>query len=61
MTITTPATPSADALIAPVLLAGVTDLDELKVALGCTFTLDVFNIIQQEPSHRRSGTRLQRP
>ena len=38
----------ADALIAPVLLAGLSDLDELKVALGCRLALDVFNIAQQD-------------
>ena len=30
-----------DALIALVLLAGLTDVDELMVALGCRFALDV--------------------
>ena len=38
----------ADALIAPVRLAGLTDVDELKVALGCRFALDVFTIAQQD-------------
>ena len=36
----------ADALIAPVLHAGLTDLDELKVALGCRFAL--ITTIQQD-------------
>ena len=35
-----------DALIAPVLLAGLSDVDELKVALGCRFAPDVFTIAQ---------------
>ena len=33
-------------LVAPVLLSGLTDLDELKVAFECRFVLDVFTIIQ---------------
>ena len=32
----------------PVLLAGLTDVDELMVALGCRFALDVFTIAQQD-------------
>ena len=39
----------ADALIAPVLLDRHTDLDELKVALGCGFAGDVFSIQQDCP------------
>ena len=38
----------ADALVGLVVLAGLTDLDELKVALGCRFALDVFTIIPQD-------------
>ena len=37
----------ADALIAPMLLSGLSDVDELMVALGCRFALDVFTIAQQ--------------
>ena len=33
-------------LIAPVLQAGLTEVDELKVVLGCRFALDVFTIQQ---------------
>ena len=36
-----------DALIASVLLGGLTDLDELKVSLGYRFALDVFTIIKK--------------
>ena len=38
----------ADALIAPVLLAGLSDVDELMVALGCMFALDFLSVAQQE-------------
>ena len=34
--------------IAPVLLAGLTDVDELRAALGCRFALDVFTVAQQD-------------
>ena len=33
----------ADALIASVLLAGLAEVDELKVSLGCRFALHVFH------------------
>ena len=35
-------------LIALVLLAGLTDVDELMVALECRFALDVFIVAQQD-------------
>ena len=38
----------ADAYIAPVLLAGLSDVDELMVALGCRFALDIFTTAQQD-------------
>ena len=38
----------ADALVAPVLLSGFTDVDELMVALGCRFALDVFTSALQD-------------
>ena len=38
----------ADAIIAPVLLSGLSDVDELMVALGCRFALDVFAVAQQD-------------
>ena len=46
----------ADAPIAPVLLAGLTDVDELMVVLGCRFALDVFTVAQQDyaPAHQDS-------
>ena len=37
----------ADACIAPALLAGLSDVDELCIALGCIFALDIFTIAQQ--------------
>ena len=37
----------ADADIAPVLLAGLSDVDVLYAALGCRFALDTFTIAQQ--------------
>ena len=37
----------ADADIAPALLAGLSDVEVLYIALGCTFALDVFTIAQQ--------------
>ena len=40
----------AHALVAPVLLSGMTEADELVVALTCLFALDVFTIIQQDYS-----------
>ena len=41
----------ADALIAPVLLTGLSDVDELMVALGCRFAVDIFTIAQQDRPH----------
>ena len=38
----------ADALIAPVLLSGLSDVDELMVALGCRFALDLFSVAQHD-------------
>ena len=38
----------ADALIAPALLAGLTEVGELYIALGCRFVVDIFTIAQQE-------------
>ena len=38
----------ADAYVEPVLLAGLYDLDEHMVALGCRFALDIFAIAQQD-------------
>ena len=38
----------ADALIAPVILSGLSDVDELMVALGCRFALDLFSIAQHD-------------
>ena len=37
----------ADADIAPVLLAGLSDVEVLYIALGCRFALDIFTIAQQ--------------
>ena len=37
-----------DADIAPALLAGLSEVDELKIALGCRFALDIFTIAQQD-------------
>ena len=37
----------ADADIAPALLAGLSDVDVLYIALGCRFALDIFTIAQQ--------------
>ena len=34
---------------APVLLSGLTELDELATALSCRFALDIWTIMQQEP------------
>ena len=39
---------SSDADIAPVLLSGLSDVDELMGALGCKFALDVFTIAEQD-------------
>ena len=48
-TSTTPATLlCADALIALVLLVGLTDVDELNSALGCRFAPDVCTMAQQD-------------
>ena len=38
----------ADAYIAPALLAGLTEVDELYISLGCRFALDMFTIAQQD-------------
>ena len=38
----------ADALIAAVLLSGLSDVDELMVALGCRFALDLFSVAQHD-------------
>ena len=38
----------ADACIAPALLAGLCEVDELMIALGCRFALDIFTIAQQD-------------
>ena len=38
----------ADAYIAPALLAGLSEVDELMIALGCRFALDIFTIAQQD-------------
>ena len=37
----------ADADIAPALLAGLSDVDVLYIALGCRFALDIFTVAQQ--------------
>ena len=37
----------ADADIAPTLLAGLSDVDVLHIALGCRFALDIVTIAQQ--------------
>ena len=37
----------ADALIAPVLLTGLSDVDELMVALGCMFALDFLLLLSK--------------
>ena len=42
----------AHALVAPVLLCGLTELDELATALSCWFALDIWTIMQQEASPR---------
>ena len=38
----------ADGYIAPALLAGLSEVDEFMVALGCRFALDIFTIAQQD-------------
>ena len=38
----------ADANIASALLAGLSDVEELMVALGCRFAFDIFTIAQQD-------------
>ena len=38
----------ADSLIAPVILSGLSDVDELMVALGCRFAMDLFSIAQHD-------------
>ena len=39
----------ADALIATVLLTGLSDVDELTVAPGCTFALDIRPALRLAP------------
>ena len=46
----------ADALVAPALLADLSEVDEFMAALSCRFALDIFTIAQQdrplpEPDH----------
>ena len=41
----------ADALTVPVLLTGLSDVDELMVALQRRFALDIFTIAQQDWPH----------
>ena len=36
----------ADAFVAPALLANLSEVDELMVALSCRFALDIFTIAQ---------------
>ena len=38
----------ADAFVAPALLAQLSEVDELMVALSCRFVLDIFTIAQQD-------------
>ena len=38
----------ADAYIAPALLAGLSEVDKLKIALGYRFALDIFTNAQQD-------------
>ena len=38
----------ADTYIAPALLAGLSDVDQLHKALGCRVALDIFTIAQQD-------------
>ena len=38
----------ADAYIAPAPLAGLSEVDELGIALGCKFALDIFTLAQQD-------------
>ena len=38
----------ADAYIAPALLAGLFDVDELYIAFGCRVALDILTIAQQD-------------
>ena len=38
----------AHALVAPVLPSGMSEADELLVALTCRFAVDVFTVIQQD-------------
>ena len=38
----------ADVDIAPALLAGLSEVDELMIALGCRFALNIFTIAQQD-------------
>ena len=35
-------------LFADAYLAGLSEVDELKIALGCRFALDIFTIFQQD-------------
>ena len=41
----------ADVDVAPALLAGLSELDVLYIALGCRFALDIFTISQQYCSY----------
>ena len=63
-TMTSTNTSNTSALIAPVLLSGLLDVDELTVAFGCRFPLDVFTSLNKtalSPNliHRRSDTQKQ--
>ena len=47
----------AHAFIAPALLVGLSEVDELNMALGCSFALDIFTIAQQDrPSPEPAST-----
>ena len=44
----------ADAFIAPALFAHLSEVDELNLALGCRFALDILTVAQQDrpsPDH----------
>ena len=48
----------ADAFVAPALLADLSEVDELMVALSCRFALDIFTIAQQDrPDHLANDPR----
>ena len=40
----------ADVDMTPILLEGLTEVDVLRIALGCSFALDIFKISQQYSS-----------